>query len=73
MVTLTSVFHTHEEWKHWKTTYCRDSTYCKFYISDPKSYPCIGIEESQPVGDLGTRTVIDVFVYPSNFVSSVKG
>jgi len=67
MADKTQVFCTPEEWNTYKKKYCKDTRYHKCYITDPTDFPCIGIAETVPKGDLGQITTIEVFVYRHEF------
>jgi hypothetical protein len=68
MIEKTQVFYNKEQWDAWKKKYCKDTRYHHYIITDPDDFPCIGIEDSVPSGDLGMETTIDTFVYRNDFI-----
>ena len=67
MIEKTQVFNSRAEWH---TAYGKDTKYHKYFVDVPSSYPCIGIEETRAVGDLGISTTVRVYVYLADFVKS---
>ena len=70
MTEKTQVFNSKDEWAEWCNNYAKSTIYHKYCVDVPSSYPCIGIENTHPMGELGMSTTIRVYVYLADFVKS---
>jgi hypothetical protein len=56
-----------KELELYKKRYWKNTRYHKYYVTSPLSFPCIAIETSETLGELGTVSTIENYVYPSDF------
>ena len=57
----------HEQFVQERGTYWQNTDYHTYLVSEPLRYPCVAIELSESQRALGTVSVIEEFVYLSDF------
>lgn len=61
------LFKNKKEWDECCKKFWKNTGYHKYYISPPTSFPCIALETTELIGDLGTLSSIEEYVYPEEF------
>lgn len=56
-----------EEFRDFQKKCWISDEYTTYYIGTPEHFPCIGIEEYDRLGDLGSAITIETFVYLEDF------